>query len=71
MTSLSFVKMSGHLTDVIPSTQFKLSRTPEEQVRHLHSGQPQISNFPEDKLRMKMHWNNIFSQGHDPKDAFR
>ena len=63
--------MSGHITDRMTSQQLKLSRTPEEQVRHLHSGQPMIANFPEDRLRMQMHWNRILSAHHQPRDAFR
>lgn len=66
-----FHKMSGHITDRMTSQQLKLSRTPEEQVRHLHSGQPNIVNFPEDKLRMQMHWNGIMNAKHQPRDAFR
>ena len=65
------MKMSGHITDRMTSQQLKLSRTPEDQLRHLHSGQPSITNFPEDKLRMQMHWNQVLNAKHQPRNAFR
>ena len=63
--------MSPQITDRMTSQQLKLSRTPEDQLRHLHSGQPPIANFPEDRLRMQMHWNQINNAHHQPRDAFR
>ena len=63
--------MCPQITDRMTSQQLKLSRTPEDQIRHLHSGQPNIVNFPEDKLRMNMHWNAINNARHQPRDAFR
>ena len=65
------MKMSKQITDRMTSQQLKLSRTPEDQLRHLHHGQPNIVNFPEDKLRMQMHWDHIVKTRHDPRDAFK